>query len=118
MAVLVVIVVIWCTACAARSTDGALGGNPERGRQTIAAVGCGSCHTIDGVTGADGLIGPPLTGIASRSIIAGRLPNTPENMLRWITNAPSIEPGVAMPAFVGATPQSARDVVAYLYTLK
>ena len=63
------------------------------------------------------MVGPPLTGVANRSLLAGELPNTPENMMRWIEDAPSIEPHTAMPN-LHVAPQSARDIVAYLYTLR
>jgi cytochrome c2 len=93
------------------------GGSVERGRESLAAMGCGSCHTIAGVRGAAGLVGPPLTGIARRAIIAGQLPNSPDNMMRWIMDPPSIEPGTAMPN-LHVSAQSARDMAAYLYTLR
>jgi cytochrome c1 len=92
------------------------GASVERGRQSLAGFGCGACHTIDGVTAAHGLVGPPLSGVASRSIIAGELPNTPDNMVRWIRNPQAIEPNTAMPN-LQVTEQVARDMVAYLYTL-
>jgi hypothetical protein len=44
-------------------------GNPARGRAAIARHGCGSCHTIAGVSSAAGLVGPPLTGVANRMYI-------------------------------------------------
>jgi len=93
------------------------GGDVERGRATIAALPCGSCHTIAGIRNARGLVGPPLTGIASRSMIAGELPNTPENLVHWVQAPKSVEPNTAMPA-LGLTDQQARDVAAYLYTLR
>ena len=93
------------------------GGSVERGRQSLTGFGCGSCHTIAGITGAHGRVGPPLTGVASRSIIAGELANTPENMVRWIRDPVSIEPNVAMPN-LQVSEANARDMVAYLYTLR
>src|SRR6185436_863734 len=60
------------------------GGDPARGKAAISRYGCASCHTIAGVRGADGLVGPPLTGVASRVYIAGVLQNTPENLIQWI----------------------------------
>ena len=66
---------------------------------------------------ADGQVGPPLTGIASRAIIAGTVPNTPENLLRWIENPQAIQPGVAMPPLANVDERTARDIVAYLETL-
>ncbi len=93
------------------------GGDIERGQRSIAGYGCGSCHMIPGVRGANGLVGPPLTGMASRSFIAGQLPNTPENMVRWLMDPPGVEPGTAMPSIV-RNEQAARDIAAYLYTLR
>ena len=93
------------------------GASVQRGRESLAGFGCGSCHTIAGVTGARGRVGPPLTGVASRAIIAGELANTPENMVRWIRDPVAIEPNVAMPN-LQVSEATARDMVAYLYTLR
>jgi cytochrome c2 len=93
------------------------GGDPYRGRAAIAKYGCGACHIIPGVAGAQGKVGPPLTGIAGRAVIAGRLPNTPESLIRWIRNPQAIEPGNVMPD-LGVTEADARDIAAYLYTLR
>jgi cytochrome c len=56
-------------------------------------------------------------GIGERSMIAGEAPNTPENLIRWIENPQSIEPNTAMPN-LGVGDQAARDMAAYLYTLR
>ncbi|HXT16598.1 MAG TPA: c-type cytochrome [Gemmatimonadaceae bacterium] len=90
----------------------------ERGRRAIATLGCGACHLIDGVPGANGLVGPSLAGIASRAMIGGDLPNDSTNLLRWIVNPQAIRPGVAMPPLGNVSAQRARDVVAYLETLR
>jgi cytochrome c len=94
-----------------------VGGDPERGRVLLRTYGCQSCHTIPGVDGANGLVGPPLAGIASRSYIAGVLPNAPTNMLRWIADPKGVDSLTAMPN-VGVTPSDARHITAYLYTLR
>lgn len=94
-----------------------VGGNPSRGPMLIRSYGCSTCHTIAGVAGANGLVGPPLTGIAQRSFIAGVLPNAPENMVRWIEDPKAVDPLTAMPA-LGVSPADARDIAAYLYTLR
>ncbi|MEV0733886.1 MULTISPECIES: c-type cytochrome [Polymorphospora] len=91
-------------------------GHPERGAELIARYGCGSCHTIPGIDGADGLVGPPLTRFGARSYIAGELPNSAENLKRWITDPQSVEPGTAMPN-LGVDPIDAEDIAAYLHTL-
>jgi cytochrome c1 len=72
---------------------------------------------IPGIAGAKGLVGPPLEHIGSRTIIAGLLPNTPENLERWLENPQAIVPGNAMPN-MELTDDDAKDVAAYLYTLR
>jgi putative membrane protein len=89
----------------------------ERGSLAVRRYGCGSCHTIPGITGARGLVGPPLGGIASRVYIAGVLPNEPDNMIRWIEDPPGVDEKTAMPN-MGVTARDARDISAYLYTLR
>ena len=93
------------------------GGSPARGRAAIERYGCATCHTIPGVRGADALVGPPLTQIASRSYIGGVLTNSPENMIRWLQDPRAVDPLTAMPN-VGLTDRDARDIASYLYTLK
>ncbi len=93
------------------------GGDATRGRDLIGHFGCGSCHTIPGVDGAEGVVAPPLTMFARRTFVGGELPNTPENLVRWIQSPKTIEPGTAMPA-LGINEQQARDIAAYLYTLR
>ena len=92
-------------------------GDPERGARLIVDYGCGSCHGIPGIAGADGLVGPPLDQFSRRSYIAGALPNSAENLTRWISEPQDIEPGTAMPD-LGVTTEEARDITAYLYTLE
>lgn len=92
------------------------GGDAARGERTIEAYGCGACHTIPGVARASGRVGPPLTGWARRGLIAGSLPNAPDNLIRWIMDPSVIKIGTAMPD-LGVTLQQARDMASYLYTL-
>ena len=94
----------------------ALGGDPERGRLLLRQFTCGTCHEIPGVAAAQGKLGPPLSGIASRVYLAGVLPNTPENMASFIRAPQKADPRTAMPD-LGVTEEHARDMVAYLYTL-
>lgn len=95
----------------------AIGGDARHGKEVIQAYGCGACHVIPGIHAAQGLVGPPLFFFSRRTMIAGELPNTPDNLVRWIMNPPSVEPGTAMPN-LGVTDQQARDAAAYLYTLR
>ncbi|HEX8125200.1 MAG TPA: c-type cytochrome [Allosphingosinicella sp.] len=91
------------------------GGHVESGRRAFSAYGCGACHSISGVAGASGLVGPPLTGIGARAVIGGKLENKPENLQRWIADPQAVTPGTAMPR-LGVEPQAARDISAFLYT--
>lgn len=92
-------------------------GSPRRGGHVIQARNCGRCHTIPGIRGANGVVGPPLNFFSRRVYIAGEVPNTPDNLVRWIMNPQSIEPGTAMP-MLGLDERDAHDVAAYLYTLQ
>lgn len=94
-----------------------VGGNPHAGKEAIVAFGCGACHTIPGVAGAQGMVGPPLAQFARRAYIAGEVPNTQRSLIQWIMTPQSIEPGTAMPN-LGVSQAQARDVAAYLYTLR
>jgi cytochrome c1 len=94
------------------------GARLDRGAQVMRqAYGCGACHVIPGVTGAGGIVGPPLNNWSRRVYIAGNLPNTPENLVRWIRHPQAVEPGTAMPD-LGVTEADARDIAAYLYSLR
>jgi cytochrome c2 len=93
------------------------GGDPVRGKATFTAYGCGACHSIRGVAQADGKVGPPLDGIAARGFVAGREPNAPERMIAWVRHPQDLQPGSGMPD-VGLSQAQARDVAAYLYTLR
>jgi len=90
------------------------GGNVDRGKQRFTAYGCGGCHSLTGVPGARGLVGPTLDGIGSRVMLGGRLENRPDNMMRWIADPQGVSPGTAMPN-LGVTPQDRRDIAAFLY---
>jgi cytochrome c len=112
----------WALAIAALLLAGCSGqqqelpGDPERGRQALQAYGCGSCHVVPGVAGADGRVGPPLRRIGSRVYIAGVLPNTPENMVLWIQAPQAVDPRSAMPD-LQVNEKDARDIAAYFYSL-
>ena len=91
-------------------------GDPSRGAALISWYGCGACHTVPGIAGANSLVGPPLTHFAQRGYVAGMLRNTPDNLVRWIRNPQKIVPGNAMPA-LGIDSRDAHDIAAYLYTI-
>jgi cytochrome c1 len=93
------------------------GGDPHRGKAAISAYGCGTCHTVPGVRGADALVAPPLTSMGQRGYIGGVMKNTPANLIRWIQDPPAVDPMTAMPK-LNVTESDARDIASYLYTLK
>jgi mono/diheme cytochrome c family protein len=92
-------------------------GNPRAGLRAISQYMCATCHTIPGVSGADKNVGPPLNGMATRRYIGGVLRNTPQNMVRWLLDPQQVDPQSAMPN-LRLREQDARDIAAYLYTLK
>jgi len=93
------------------------GGDVGRGRLLLAQYQCGSCHQIPGVDNARGMTGPGLDVFGRRSYVAGFLPNYPDALVRWIVDPPAVKPGTAMPA-MGVSPDDARHMAAYLYSLK
>jgi cytochrome c2 len=89
---------------------------PQAARKAIIAAQCASCHVVPGVAGAIGRVGPSLRGIAKQRMIAGRLPNTPEDMVRWLMHPQKVDPGSAMPE-MGLSEAQAREIAAYLASL-
>lgn len=116
---LAVVVMVAASACdrADHHLPELAGGDAERGRAVIKKYGCNTCHTIAGVRGADGLVGPPLTGIAERMYIGGVARNTPSNLVSWIENPKQFDSKTAMPN-VGVSHRDAVDIASYLYTLR
>ena len=87
------------------------------GRRIFQTTSCINCHTIGG-TVANGRFGPDLTHVMSRdTIAAGVVPNTPENLRRWIRNPDDIKPGSRMPA-MNLNEQELDAVTAYLASLR
>lgn len=93
------------------------GGDPKAGKRATKELGCGGCHDIPGVAGASGAVGPPLKGIGRRVYIAGVLPNSADNLVRWILDPPGVDPKTLMPKTTDDERQ-ARNIAAYLYTLE
>tara|TARA_R110000823_G_scaffold47903_19_gene122013 strand:- start:6680 stop:7588 length:909 start_codon:yes stop_codon:yes gene_type:complete len=103
-------------AAAPAATEPEAQGSAQRGREAIAQYGCVSCHSIPGITGASADVGPPLAGMASRSYIAGLLPNNRANMVRWLRFPHQVDPQSAMPP-LDVNAKDAADMAAYLETL-
>jgi cytochrome c1 len=89
----------------------------ERGRLALRQHACNACHIIPGITGSNPHVGPSLEGIGGRTLIAGTLANTPENLALWLRETQKLKPGTAMPQ-LGVAEQDARDMAAYLGTLR
>jgi len=117
-------------------------GDAKRGRDMITNMAnlgkapCLTCHVIKGeqaLVSDDVAKGPNLTHVGTRHTFAGGLfPTTPENLARWIKNAPSMKPGAIMNVFgqgeyspmmkanvtAGLSDAEIADIVAYLLSLK
>ena len=93
------------------------GGDAGHGKQLIRGYGCGACHDIPGISGAKGYAGPPLIKFSKRAYVAGVLQNTPENLMHWLEHPQQVVPGNDMPE-MGVSEADARDIAAYLYSLK
>ncbi|HEX9311846.1 MAG TPA: cytochrome c oxidase subunit II [Actinomycetota bacterium] len=89
-------------------------------------VGCGNCHTITGVQGLGGTVGPDLTHFGSRTTFAGAiLVNTGQNLSAWLRDPQAVKPGNDMTIGPGGKPgrsaltdDQIRALVAYLESLK
>lgn len=85
------------------------------GRQLFAQKGCVACHTITGLPGAVGVIGPNLNGMKERTTIAaGIRENTPANLASWIQNPQAMKPGALMVLPVPVNDQEASQLAAFL----
>lgn len=71
----------------------------RRGRALFLAAGCGACHTVRG-TAAAGTIGPDLTRVGARRMIAAAtLPTLRQDLARFIAEGDHVKPGNLMPPF-------------------
>jgi cytochrome c oxidase subunit 2 len=87
-----------------------------QGQLLFVSTTCVMCHSVRGTT-ASAEHGPDLTHIASRRTLgAGTLPNTPENLKRWIRDPHVFKPGVNMPA-TNLSEDDLDALVAWLETL-
>jgi cytochrome c oxidase subunit 2 len=89
----------------------------KAGRSAFLSQTCVSCHRVRG-TPAQGSYAPDLTHLMRRETFAsGIVPNTPENLRRWIADPQKIKPGCLMPAF-GLSDQDRDLIVDYFVTLR
>jgi cytochrome c len=107
----------WKQHSAQRDAADLTGGNAKAGRALMRQFGCAGCHTVSGIPGAVGRVGPQLDKVAQQVYIAGGVANTPDNLVRWIVDPKAVNPRSAMPR-TGISVAQARDVAAYLHSLK
>jgi mono/diheme cytochrome c family protein len=86
----------------------------DRGEIVLRQYACHACHRIDGVVGPDTNVGPALVNWRDRRYIAGTLPNTPENLVRWIVDPARVSPDTLMPD-LGVSEAHARDMANFLF---
>jgi len=98
--------------CATRGEDSAP--PMTEGAVVLRQYACHSCHVIQGVVGPDIHVGPRLERWPSRASIAGGLPNTRENLARFIRKPNEHVPGSLMPA-LGVTEADARLMADFLF---
>lgn len=84
----------------------------ERGR-ALFNLYCVACHRLDGVPLATGAVGPDLTAFKSQGLIAGAVPNTPENLARYLANPATVKRDTMMPP-LGLSSAQISDLVAFL----
>jgi cytochrome c len=92
-------------------------GEPDRAPALLIRYGCAGCHTIPGVPAATGQVGPALAGFGRRVYIGGTVTNNPNRLIDWLVDPRRLDAKSAMPA-TGISGAEARDVAAYLYTLR
>lgn len=89
----------------------------QRGAEMFAKGACAACHTIEG-TAARGAVGPNLTYFGSRATMAaGILPNTAENVARWLRDPAAVKPQAKMPN-LGLSEADIASLAAYLSSVK
>ena len=93
------------------------GGDAARGKVALQQYACVSCHVIPGVVGANSPVGPSLAGIGSRKYLAGVIPNSTENMIRFLQSPQQLAPGTAMPN-LGVAHEYASDIALFLDALR
>jgi cytochrome c len=112
------LVILLLSACTAElEMPRVAGGDAEQGRVAVDEFDCAVCHSIPGIAGARTYVGPPLDHFRRNVYIAGRFPNEPETLVRWLMDPPALAPETAMPS-LGLDESQARDIAAYLYSFE
>lgn len=88
-------------------------GRPDAALAALIRYGCQGCHVIPGIVGPTAVIGPPLERFGTRVLIAGRWPNTEQNLAEWVSRPQSLDPRTAMPD-LGVSPLDAQLIARHL----
>src|SRR5213079_1742686 len=94
---LLILTATGCESSERRYAEEITRGRADAGKKAIERYGCGSCHRIPGISGAESLVGPSLERIASRVYIAGQMINEPSTMVAWIRDPRHLRSPTAMP---------------------
>lgn len=109
------------TTPAGQPTAPAGGANADAGKALVTSKGCIACHTIAGVPGAVGTIGPALSDMGDPGkhpkIAGGVLDNNVDNLKKWLKDPPAVKPGTAMPN-LNLSQTEIDNLVAFMQTLK
>jgi len=89
----------------------------KRGQQVFMSTTCVMCHAING-TAAGSNIGPNLTHVGSRNMIAAAtMSNTREHLAQWIKDSQQVKPGNKMPQN-NLSDADLQSLIDYLQSLK
>ncbi|MBC7983579.1 MAG: cytochrome c [Candidatus Obscuribacterales bacterium] len=69
----------------------------KRGDMLLRQYACHSCHRIQGITGPQTYVGPALMNWPQRKFIAGVVPNTRDNLIKWIQDPQAVSHQTLMP---------------------
>jgi len=86
----------------------------ERTKTMMLQYACHNCHQIDGLVGPVTFVGPDLRGWRQRGYIGGVLPNTRENLVKWLLDPQAVSPQSLMPDMELAEAH-AHDIARYLF---
>lgn len=111
----------WAKKELALAAKPAPGSDEEAGQKLFQDKGCPACHIVGGFADSAArsrTSGPNLTHVGSRLwIAANTLPNTTENLTKWIENPQAVKPEALMTKF-DFKPGEAQKIAKYLTSLK
>lgn len=98
-------------------------GDPNNGQRLFTQArpgyqsGCGTCHTLSGVSSGVWPGAPNLTNVTLRPTLSREgMQTNPDNLRRWIMDPRSMKSDATMPALAGLSEEDARDLTAFLYS--